>query len=477
MIEVFTNLENMQNELADIVKLFSLCSENITVHHESCDDGTWRDSFTVHIDDEGELTKRVFSRTQISGDRLEIIRQRKRFCKNSLYSLLKEVTGYHPPWGSLTGIRPMRLLYEYIERGHDKNSALEKLCDDFDLSSEKAAVLSSIYDTQTDIYAVPQDAYDVYIGIPFCPTRCAYCSFVSSDMAQGKKHVDAYVNALINEMRAGAYDMDASGRKVRALYIGGGTPTALPQNLFEKMLDAAVDCFGSAAEFTVEAGRPDSIDREKLLAIKSRGATRISINPQTMNDKTLKVIGRNHSAENIITAFATARECGLDHINADIIAALPGEDIGDFERTLEQIDVMRPESLTVHTLAIKRSSALKEDGYAQANADQATLMVSRAADYAKSAGYLPYYLYRQKYMAGNLENVGYCKEDLQCVYNIDIMEETAPILAFGAGAVSKWTYDGNRRIERAPNVKNIEEYIARVDEMIQRKRRLYQAPK
>ena len=472
MPEIFTNIENMQNELADVAKLFSGCAQNITVHHEADDSGgAWRDSFTVEAD--GKAIAQIFSHEKIIGDRLEIIRRRKRFCKNALYALMKELTGYQPPWGSLTGIRPMRLLYEYIERGYEKNAALEKLRGDFDLSEEKTAVLSSIYDMQKGIYSVPDDAIDIYIGIPFCPTRCAYCSFVSSDMVRGKKHVDAYIDALIKEMTACSQDLRSINKKVRALYIGGGTPTSLPLNLLDKMLGAAVACFDGFSEFTVEAGRPDSIDREKLLCIKSHGASRISINPQTMNDKTLEVIGRNHTAADITAAFALAREVGFTHINADIIAALPGEDFGDFENTLQQIDLLAPESLTVHTLAIKRSSALKDAKYAQADSAQAALMVSRAADYAEKAGYQPYYLYRQKYMAGNLENVGYCKENLQCIYNIDIMEETAPILAFGAGAVSKWTYDGNRRIERAPNVKNIEEYIARIDEMIARKRQLY----
>ncbi|MGI5899665.1 MAG: coproporphyrinogen dehydrogenase HemZ [Christensenellales bacterium] len=472
MIEVNTNNEKIKNELADVAKLFSAVCDDISVFHSGDDGVLWRDGFSANAC--GREIARSFEAPALKDpDPLEVIRQRKRFCKNALYSLLKEATNYQPPWGSLTGIRPTRLLYEYIERGFSPSQALSKLMDDFDLSGEKAALLGRIHEMQRGIYAAPDDAFDVYIGIPFCPTRCAYCSFVSFDMARGMNFAQPYVEALIAEMKACAADMRNLGKNVRALYIGGGTPTALPLPLFEKMLNAASDCFGRAGEFTVEAGRPDSIDADKLRAIKRSGADRISINPQTMNDKTLEKIGRRHSSADIVSAFDLSRSLGFGHINADIIAALPGETSADFALTLERLHPLSPESITVHTLAIKRSSRLKESSYAQSSHREAQEMVKSAALYADSNGYEPYYLYRQKYMAGNLENVGYCRPGFQCAYNIDIMEETTPILAFGAGAISKWLYDSGRRIERAANVKNVEEYIARTGEMIERKRRLY----
>lgn len=468
-MQLTTTLLKFENDLSDTIKLFGM---DLSAAHEHFDEGlTWRDRFTCTL---GEKTlTRDFEMQGHFADELEYIRLRKRFCKQGLYETLKELTGYRPPWGALTGIRPTRLVYEAMAQGLSLDAALLHTQHAFDVSKEKIEILGRIIRAQEPIYDRSDDSVSIYVGIPFCPTRCSYCSFAATDLKTGKKWTAAYVQALKKEILAGAQDMRALGRKVRSIYLGGGTPTALSADQLKAILDTTLEAFGTPPELTVEAGRPDSIDADKLRVIRSAGASRISINPQSMNDKTLLAIGRSHSAQAIFEAFDLARAHGFDNINADIISALPGEDLSDFNRTLNEIAKLDPESLTVHTLAIKRASALKLGGYQQVGADTAQEMVEHACEFALNQGYTPYYLYRQKYMAGNLENVGYCKESKACIYNIDVMEETTSNLAFGAGAISKWVFDGRRRIERAANLKNIELYIARIDEMIEKKRELY----
>ena len=278
--------------------------------------------------------------------------------------------------------------------------------------------------------------------------------------------------------KAAAELMREAGLKVRAAYMGGGTPTAIPCGDLERIIAAAREAFPGASEWTVEAGRPDTIDREKLEMLRRLEISRISVNPQTFNDETLLRIGRAHTGADTIRAYEMARELGFDDINMDLIAALPGETPEIFHATLNKVMELNPESVTVHSLAIKRSSRLHEEmhvsgsGHTQVSAAGAAEMIAHARRELSSAGWKPYYLYRQKYMAGNLENVGYAKKGKACLYNIGNMEETASVLALGAGAISKWLFDRDLRIERAPNVKNIEEYIRRVDEMVQRKREL-----
>lgn len=472
MIELQTNLEKFTNELADVAKLFDAQEGVMQIVHMA-DDGTlWRDCFEVSAF--GAQARRVFEQQPCGRDALDVVRRRKRMCKMGLYEVLKALSGYDPPWGALTGIRPTRLLYEAIEGGLSPDEAMAQVVREFDVSPQKARMLRQIYDMQRGLYARDDSLYDVYVGIPFCPTRCSYCSFSATDLKRGQKLVPDYLSALEKEMNACAQDMQTLGLSPRAIYFGGGTPTALSAGELDALLSLARACFPGARELTVEAGRPDSITREKLAAIKAARADRISINPQTMNDETLARIGRHHSAQAIADAFELARSMGFDNINADIIAALPSEGPEEFARTLTQIDALSPESLTVHTLALKHASQLHLQSYVQTDAHTATAMVQAASDYAAGAGYLPYYMYRQKYMAGNLENVGYCRPGRQCLYNIDIMEETTHILALGAGGISKWLFGGrDLRIERSANLKNVELYIRGVDEMIARKRALY----
>ena len=436
-------------------------------------------------------------RTPVGGDHpLEVKRLRKRAVKLGLYNLLKEITGIRPPWGSLTGIRPTRLLYEGMEMGLDRDAAIERVIREFDVTPDRAQLLGEISDMQKGILHPAEGEFDLYIGIPFCTTRCSYCSFASGEIGAGKL-VEPYVNALLKEIELCGQLIRERGLKLRAGYIGGGTPTAIPCRDLDRILEAAQREFPGAVEWTVEAGRPDTIDREKLLMLKDRNVGRISVNPQTFCDDTLRIIGRAHTGADTIRAYELARSLGFDDINMDLIAALPGETPEIFDATLDKVIELDPESVTVHALAIKRSSKLhemmhvSEGAHNQVSADGAMEMITAARHRLTAAGWNPYYLYRQKYMAGNLENVGYSKRGKACLYNIGNMEETASVLALGAGAITKWLYDRDiysaaqgldvdamkfanlqLRIERAPNVRNVEQYIARIEEMVERKRAL-----
>ena len=474
MIRLITNLPELFNELCEVIRLFrgvveirEDAGDELIEHVHSEENGQWIERFS-------SAGQTIVHTAPIVRGGLEEKRQLKRAAKTGCFLLMRSLSGVTPPWGSLTGIRPTRLMYELREQGVEGEAAERTMQERFYVSPEKTSLLSDILAMQKGLVDTPNDEYDLYVGIPFCTTRCAYCSFASGELGNGRL-VEPYLAALKREMALDAALMNEMGLKIRAAYMGGGTPTALNARQMDALLREANRLFPGAREWTVEAGRPDTIDRDKLTALQDNGVTRISVNPQTFSDETLKVIGRAHTAAQTLEAFALARSMGFDHINMDLIAALPGEGEEDFFRSLERTVELAPESITVHTLAIKRSSRLHEQGYVQADADAAARMVDGARKRLHEAGYAPYYLYRQKYMAGNLENVGYAKPGCACLYNIDNMEETTRILAEGAGAITKWLFPRERRIERAPNVRNIEQYIERVDEMASRKRALIQS--
>ena len=473
-----TNIEWLRPELSDVIRLFlgdipisEYEGEIKLIHtHAETADGTWTESVT-----DGNKIWQKTVKSVYGG--LEEKRILKRAAKTSAFLMLREMTGIIPPWGSLTGIRPTRLMYERLEKGETALQAAENLQTEFFVSKEKAELLKEILEMQQGFIYPPEDSFDLYIGIPFCVTRCAYCSFASGEIGDGRL-TEPYTNAVIREIRQSAQLMKELGLKLRAGYVGGGTPTAISCDQLRRILACAMECFPDAVEWTVEAGRPDTIDREKLNMLLSMNVGRISVNPQTFSDETLVRIGRAHTAADTLRAYNLAREMGFHHINMDIIAALPGEDFASFGRTLDKVIELSPESVTVHSLAIKRSSRLHEqltvsgDSHSQAKSEEADKMIRSARERLGEGGWHPYYLYRQKYMAGNLENVGYAKKGFACLYNIGNMEETAKVLAVGAGSISKWLFPGERRIERAPNLRNIEEYIARVDEMVARKREI-----
>ena len=477
-IRIFTPETGFLQDLADVARLFfggapiffnEEGEADVRVEHSvSRQNGNWCDQVS------GGPVSVLRVQGRDGEDELEKKRLRKRAVKLALYETLKRLTGVRPPWGSLTGIRPSRLYYEALEEGLDP---VRTLVDVFDVTEGRAKLLDDMHAMQNGLRTPPKDSFDAYIGIPFCKTRCAYCSFSAGEIGDGHL-VAPYVRALKREIALSAQIVNEKGLRARAVYFGGGTPTAIPREALEELISAAREAFPGAVEWTVEAGRPDTIDMPMLQMLKRSGTTRISVNPQSFNDDTLRRIGRAHTAQETIAAYRLAREAGFDDINMDLIAALPGETLADFARTLETTVSLAPESVTVHALAIKRSSRLHEQMHVQGGghgltpAGEAEKMTALARETLTGGGWKPYYLYRQKYMAGNLENVGYAKPGLACLYNIGNMEETASVLAMGAGAITKWLFDRARRIERAPNVKNIEAYIDRVDEMAARKRAL-----
>ncbi len=477
-IRLTTNVDWLYPEFGEIVRLFLgdvpifPDAGDTHISHTHTDTGdTWIER--AQLNGAREIT---VTANAVRGG-LEEKRVFKRAAKTAVFRLLSDALDRMPPWGSLTGIRPTRLMYEAMERGLSREEAEAWLTREFFVSPEKAALLGEIIEMQRGLANPPADTFDLYIGIPFCVTRCAYCSFASGEIGDGRL-TEPYVEALKREIALSAELTRALGLRLRAGYVGGGTPTAITCAQLDEVLTAAMEAFPGGCEWTVEAGRPDTIDREKLRMLKAYHVNRISVNPQTFKDETLRIIGRAHTSLDTLRAYALAREEGFDHINMDLIAALPGETPEDFRQTLKRVRELNPESVTVHSLAIKRSSRLHEaltrEGGAHNQADCAAAdeMIRYARRALAEGGWRPYYLYRQKYMAGNLENVGYAKAGHACLYNIGNMEETARVLALGAGAITKWLFPRERRIERAPNVRNIEEYIRRADEMVERKRAL-----
>lgn len=400
----------------------------------------------------------------------------------ALYDFLSECTGKELPWGNLTGIRPTKLIRTMLEEEIASGSNCitenikerayaerrlrgEKLELGIDIAKREIDIMSRLHET---------DGYSVYVGIPFCPSTCLYCSFTSNPIFKYKDKIGDYLKALKKELEWTASNL--SDRYLDTIYIGGGTPTTLSPEQLDELLGyiTSILPFEHVREFTIEAGRADSITKEKLEVIRKYPINRISVNPQTMSDKTLKLIGRNHSVGQFVEAFKLAREMGFENINTDIIIGLPGETVEDVKHTMDELVKLAPDSLTVHSLAIKRASRLKR--WMEENELEITMDYDEAmricAEGAKKIGLNPYYLYRQKQMAGNLENTGYSIPGKEGLYNILIMEEIQSIVAIGAGSVSKCVYpDG--RIERCDNVKDIDLYLSQIDEMINRKTRLF----
>lgn len=396
--------------------------------------------------------------------------------KQMLYRMLCDYTKRTLPWGNLTGIRPTKIPMKLLEEGKSREEIYRYMKDTYLASDEKIELATDIAERENAILKkIDYDnGYSLYIGIPFCPTTCLYCSFTSFPIVKWEKRMDLYKEALFKEMEYVAEQM--KDRPLSTIYFGGGTPTSLnPQDL-DEILTKVEELFPveQAVEFTVESGRPDSITREKLQVLRNHGISRISINPQTMKQATLDLIGRRHTVEDVKEKFLLARELGFDNINMDLIVGLPEETIDDVRQTMEEIKALRPDSVTVHSLAIKRAARLNiyKERYGNLKIVNTQEMIDLTAQYAEEMGLKPYYLYRQKNMAGNFENVGYAVPGKECLYNILIMEEKQTIAACGAGTTTKVYFPAENRIERAENVKEVEQYIDRIDEMIGRKEKL-----
>ena len=414
-------------------------------------------------------------------------KETKNRLKQELYQILSKQTGEELPWGTLTGIRPTKIPMKLLEEGKGREEIKAYMQETYFASDEKIELSMDIAERELSLLQKLdyENGYSLYIGIPFCPTTCLYCSFTSYPLFSWRNKVDLYLDALEKEI-----DFVAAKfyhKHLNSIYIGGGTPTTLEPYQLDRLIRKIKCSFdlSDCLEFTVEAGRPDSITREKLEVLKKWGISRISINPQTMKDETLKLIGRHHTVAQTVESFQMARELGFDDINMDLIMGLPEESLEDVKNTMEQIAELKPDNLTVHSLALKRAARLnmfKEDykDYKMVNTKEHMNLV---ASYAKELGLEPYYLYRQKSMAGNLENVGYASKGKAGVYNILIMEEKQTIMALGAGATTKFVFRDNQaegntntdatvpdyRMERVENVKDVQNYLDRIDEMIERK--------
>lgn len=446
-----TDFEKLEAELLEESRFFDAPDDLEVIHTHAYENGKFINKITVGGKEYN------FENSHPYDGELEFIRYEKRYAKLSLYNALSDYLGVSLPWGALTGIRPVKFAYN---EGDEWQKVMR---DEMHVSEKKLGIVSRIIDSQKDVYDKTEGNCDLFISVPFCPSRCSYCSFVSNEIGK-EKRLEEYVSALCKEIRAALPLI----KHLRSVYIGGGTPVSLPLDLLERILQAVGDV---NCEYTVEAGRPDCIDDATLTLLKKYGVTRVCVNPQSFSDKTLALIGRKHSAKDVIDKFALAKEYGFI-VNTDLIAGLTGETFEDFKHSIDIAVGLSPENITVHTLSLKKGSILKEN-CGRLNVSDIEKMVDYAAETLISHGYAPYYTYRQKYMAGNLENTGYTKNGFACVYNVDVMEEIADNLACGANGVSKKLFDGGDRIERYGAPKDIKTYIDKIDEIISRKNKLF----
>ena len=475
MVQLITNAKGFYNDMTEEVRLF-LGQTDILPYAPEAE----LRLFVVLYKGEAkclampQYVERIVP-VQAGVDRLDVKRQQKRALKLCVYQVMQTLYPVATPWGSLTGIRPTKLFREITGR-QGEAEARRSFRELFTVSPEKQALIEEITAVQRPhIESVAPKSASVYLHIPFCRSRCLYCSF-GAEVAKKEGVLSKYADHLIGDIRQGSDLLRETGFSIRTFYFGGGTPTVLSASELDRVLSALEQAYGvSGHELTVEAGRPDTITREKLRVLKAHGVTRISINPQTMNDRTLQAIGRFHTAADIAASFELARQEGFDCINMDLIAGLPGEGVEDFIRTLEAVGAFDPENLTVHTLAIKHSSRLKAqlEEYPLPDGAAVEEMVRLGAEAARRMGMKPYYMYRQKYMQGNLENVGYAKPGTECVYNIDMMEETVSILSHGAGAMTKRVYSVGERVERLPSPKDVPTWYQKQEKLFGEKKRLF----
>ncbi len=393
---------------------------------------------------------------------------------SALCECLTTLTGYRPPWGLLTGVRPSKLMRSFIDR-HGKEKAVEIFERFLEVSPQKTALALQVAEAEDKIVALSNErSVSQYASVPFCPSRCSYCSFVSHSVKQAAKLIPDYTKLLCREIEANARIAHQLHLRTESIYIGGGTPTSLTADQLRAITSTVRSCIDlfEVREYTVEAGRPDTIDVEKLTVLHDAGVTRISVNPQTFSDDVLQNIGRNHTVQDFYEAFRVARKVGFDNINIDLIAGLPGDTPDGFADSLRQAIALGAENITVHTLALKRSSTLVTDHEWHKAAQETVQMLDSASELLTAAGYTPYYMYRQSKCIGNLENVGWCKPGYECIYNVYMMEEVHTVLAAGGGAVTKLRDPHSTRIERIFNFKYPYEYVSRFDELLARKARI-----
>ncbi len=451
-----TNLAFLSNELMDVVRLFEGAEALSIEHAVAYEEDVFHNQFTV----EGKTY--CFSDYAPAPSQLAYKSLCKRYAKLSLYKILSERFEKRLPWGALTGIRPTRLAYAELEHG----MPFEPLLADMGVSEENLSLLTRVIEGQKGIYEKKEGNCDLFVSLPFCPTKCVYCSFITAPISATRKYLDDYLTALEKELSA-----LPPIRNLRSVYVGGGTPFALTEGELERVLKAISAVRKNDCEFTVEAGRPDVFTEEKLRLCKGYGVTRICINAQSFSNKTLERIGRKHTAEQVEEAFEMAKPYGFS-INCDLIAGLTDESVEEFCDSVDKAISLHPQNITVHTLCLKKGARLKEE-VSSLSGDMLGEMIAYSRKRLTEAGYEPYYLYRQKYMAGAHENVGWTKKGYASVYNVDIMEEIADNLAVGGNAVSKKVFLGEGRIERIGSPKDIPTYIEKVDALIKEKQSLF----
>ncbi len=454
-----TDCKFIENELLDVVRLFKRRPENLA-HSFKYEEGVFRNAFTVDgreysFQDEGQVR-----------DELELKRYERRFSKLRLYHILSDLYGEEMPWGALTGIRPTKLAYMEIENGRDFKDLFRLMR----VREENIRLVGDILNTQQGIYEKKDGNTDFFVSIPFCPTKCAYCSFITAPIDKTRHFLPTYLDCLDKELLAAKESVG----NLRSVYIGGGTPFALDAPDLKRVLqgvDGIYKTLAPTAEYTVEAGRPDAFSEDKLRLLKDYGVTRICINPQSFSDETLQKIGRRHTEADIYRAFEMSEKYGFI-INVDLIAGLTDETPETFEKSVVKAVATGADNITVHCLSLKSGAKLKEEtDYLENNF--ISDMVATSREILGKNGYAPYYMYRQKYQVGNNENVGWTKPNKACVYNVDIMEETADNLAVGANAVSKRVWTEKGLITRFASQKDLPTYIARVDEIIEKKREFF----
>ena len=447
-----TDCKFLENELMDVVRLFEARPGNVA-HSFVYRDGVFYNRFSVDgkeysFEDEG----------QVSGE-IEYKRMERRFGKLGLYAILSDLYQEKMPWGALTGIRPTKLAYMEKESGRDFRALFEKMR----VSEENISLVEEVLKAQEGIYEKKDGNTDFFVSIPFCPTKCSYCSFITAPIDKTRQFLPSYLDCLEREIAA----CKPLVGKLRSVYIGGGTPLVLEAGDLERVLKAVEKVRDSACEYTVEAGRPDVFTEEKLALLKNYGVTRICVNPQSFSDKTLERIGRRHTAADLYRAFDMAAKFGFE-INADLIAGLTDESFEEFAFSVREAVKTGAENITVHCLCLKSGARLKEECSYLENPVVSDMVVA-SREILRGAGYVPYYMYRQKNQLGNLENVGYSKPGFESLYNLYIMEEIQTIISLGCGGVTKTVDLETNRIERIFNVKEAKDYIERLDEMLHRK--------
>lgn len=465
----------------DVFQMFSIFykSENIKFVEaaEEPTSSNFDESFIVSIDDKGIQIIDAGYKSYFEFDNNFV---KKENVKREIFKFLSNKTRKEMPWGILIGIRPSKIALSLLNEGKSDEEIIHIYNKRYFAREDKARLCIDVAKLEEGIVNKDKNTVSIYIGMPFCPTRCIYCSFASNPISSCSKLVEPYLSTLTKEIITMGNYIREKELKVQCIYFGGGTPTSVDNLQFENIMREIYNnlcSINEIEEFTVECGRPDSITSEKLLTMKKYGVHRISINPQTMNDDTLKRIGRNHSSKDVIDKFNLARSCGFDNINMDLIVGLQGEGVEQILNTCDKIYELNPESITVHGMSIKRSSRLHENivnkiKLEEKSQNELNSMYEATVNLAKRLHMSPYYMYRQKNMVGNMENVGYTKQHKESVYNIQMMEEKQTIIALGADAVSKVVFLDENRIERFGNTKDVREYISRIDEMIHNKMKL-----